>query len=82
MRDNDALTAISDHFGPSFVLVERAHRTSFADAWNDHALRLRAMNAAIRALNSDRITAGKAPNTASKQTRQINNLLLDPLIQD
>jgi hypothetical protein len=81
--DNALVDAISTHFGPFLVSIACGRRVSFADAWNDPALRLRAINAAIRALNSERIAAaGTAPRAAGKQISTINNLLLGLLMQE
>jgi len=81
---DDALDAISNHFGPSFVSVGGGRRVSFADAWKDGdaTLRQRAIHAAFRLLTRKPLAAGKSPSAANDQVATITGLLRYVLMQE
>jgi len=77
----DALNAISNHFGPALVWVGRYRRISFVDAWKSEHARLRqhAILAAFHALHHDPCAA---KSVAIEQRLIIAGLLREVLLQE
>lgn len=83
-----AVATVSAYFGPQLV-KDGPRRVSFAEAWSDPELRMRAVRAANRALNAKqrpllkKLRAGAEEAKAeSDQLSLITNLLLDLLMEE